>query len=287
MKVLSFDIGIRNLAFCIGTYDKETGKIAINEWDIINLLEEEEEQQCQCSHISKRKPYAQCPKAAIYGLANEKEYYCKAHLKNYTYVKPTIMKYEGDKIECFHEDCHKSVRYTINNLQKCCPSHKKEIETHFKKNHSLKKIKTVKCKEVSAEKIADKIVSIFDEKYSHFLDCNLVLLELQPMMKAPKMKTISNYMSMYFRIRGIHDIEDNKMKNVLYYRATHKLTFNDNNTYADIKTYKNRKNTAINNVIEYLDDVEDYENKEKFLTHKKKDDLSDALLQILSYFKKN
>jgi len=287
MKILSFDIGIKNLAFIIGDYDEETDKFDIQEWDIINLLGDEIDAQCKCSHISKRKPYKQCGNIALHGLSNGDEYYCKAHLKNYTHIKPVVEKYTSEeKTPCCNEECTKVAKYIIDGTDLYCPTHKKETETFFKKNYSLTKINTIKCKTFSVEKIADKIVEIFDSRYAHFLEAEVVLLELQPAMKAPKMKTISNYISMYFRIRGIHDIEENKMRSIKYYRATNKLKFNENNTRADTKTYANRKKTAIRNVIEYLDVIEDYENKEKFMKHKKKDDLSDAILQVLSFFQK-
>jgi len=287
MKILSFDIGIKNLAFVFGDYDEETDKFDIYEWDIINLLGEEIDAQCKCSHISKRKPYNQCDKIALHGLTNGTEYYCKAHLKNYNHIKPVVEKYISDElVTCNKEECTKSVKYIINDKELYCSTHKKETEIFFKKNYSLTKINTIKCKTFSVEKIADKIIEIFDSRYIHFLEAEVVLLESQPAIVAAKMKTISNYISMYFRIRGIHDIEENKMKSIKYYRATNKLKFNENNTRDDTKTYANRKKTAIRNVIEYLDVIEDYENKEKFMKHKKKDDLSDAILQVLSFFQK-
>jgi len=41
MKLLSFDIGIKNLAYCMVEYAPDTKKLDIKEWNIINLIEEE------------------------------------------------------------------------------------------------------------------------------------------------------------------------------------------------------------------------------------------------------
>ena len=41
-NLISFDIGIRNLAYCIIQYDTESGTCNIQNWDIINLCYEGE-----------------------------------------------------------------------------------------------------------------------------------------------------------------------------------------------------------------------------------------------------
>lgn len=287
MKILSFDIGIKNLAYTIGNFNKETKKLVIEEWDIINLIETELNEQTLCSHVGKTKQKIKCTKFANFMTANGGEYFCKTHKKNHKkYIPPVIKKINIDK-KCCEENCNKTAKYEVN-MRQICPSHKSKIEKHFKQNFSLKKVKTIKCKDYPIDKLADKMIKILDEKYQHFFECDIVLLELQPCMTNPKMKTVSNYLSMYFRIRGKHDkVNNSNMEDILYYRATNKLEFNKDNTDDNKDTYKNRKKTGIENVNDYLDSVGDIENKEKFNSHKKKDDLSDALLQILSYLQSN
>jgi hypothetical protein len=286
MKFLSFDVGIRNLSYCIGNFDEDTKELTIEEWNIINLIEDELDAQQLCSHVGKTKHHIKCKKFANFMIANGKEYFCKTHKKNYKkYIPPIIKKINVDK-KCCEENCNKKVKYEVN-MRHICSSHKSQIEKNFKDNFSLKKVKTIKCKDYPIDKLADKMIKILDEKYQHFFQCNIVLIELQPTTN-PKMKSISNYLSMYFRIRGKHDkVFNSQMEDILYYRATNKLEFNKSNTDDNKDTYKNRKKTSIENVNDYLDSKNDMENKEKFNTHKKKDDLSDALLQILSYLKKN
>jgi hypothetical protein len=284
MIILSMDVGILNLAYCLGNY--EDGKFEIMEWDIINLIKEEIDSQHKCSHISKMKPYNKCSNIAKFMIKNETEFFCKNHLKNYKkYIPPNIIKIE-DKSVCQKLECNKNGKYQVNGIL-MCSSCKKQIETNFKNNYTLKKIKTIQCKTFPLEKIADKIIKILDKDYSHFLNTDVILIENQPAFKNPKMKTLSNYLAMYFRIRGIHDKEDNQLKNIIYYRATRKLEYNKNNTRANKKTYKDRKKTAIENVNYYLYENHDLNNYEFFNNNKKKDDLADALLQILSYINKS
>ena len=288
MRIVSFDIGIRNLAFCTGDFNEETGKLFIEEWSIINLIEDELNAQTKCSHISRNRPYKQCSKFAIFKTANEEVFYCKAHKKNHTNnpnFNYKLEKFSGEG-KCYEDDCTKKPKYTINGGI-YCSSHKCKLEKHFKK-YKLKKNKTIKCNEYPINKIADKLITVMDGKYQHLLNCDLVLLELQPFQTAPKMKTVSNYLSMWFRMRGKHDkVNDSNIQQIKYYRATNKLKFDKNNTEVNESTYKNRKKTGIENVNDYFDVINDMENKEKFNTHKKKDDLADALLQILSYLQSN
>ena len=290
VRFVSMDIGIKNLAYTIGDFNEETKKLFIEEWEIINLLEDEISIQQKCSHISRNRPYKPCSKFAIFKISNNEEFYCKAHKKNHKkYIPPIIQKLKetGERINCQECECNKKAKYIVN-CRKMCPSHKSKIEKHFKKNYTLKKVKTVKCNEYPINKIADKMITVMDGKYQHLLNCDKVLLELQPFHTAPKMKTISNYLSMWFRLRGKHDkVNGSKINEVKYYKATNKLKFDKNNTEENESTYKNRKKTGIENVNDYFDSINDIENKKKFNSHKKKDDLADSLLQILSYLQQN
>jgi len=290
VRFVSFDIGIRNLAVCVGDFNEETKKLFIEEWDIINILEDEFNSQQKCSHIGKTKHKIKCKKFANFKIANGEEYFCKTHKKNHKkYIPPVIKKLveTGERINCEECECNKKAKYIVN-CRKMCPSHKSKIEKHFKKNFTLKKVKTIKCNEYPIDKIADKMITTMDGKYQHLLNCDIVLLELQPFQTAPKMKTVSNYLSMWFRMRGKHDmVNGSNIKQIKYYRATNKLKFDKNNTKENEATYKNRKKTGIENVNDYFDTINDMENKEKFNSHKKKDDLADALLQILSYLQTN
>lgn len=287
MRILSFDIGIKNLAYCLGDFNEETKELFIEEWEIINLIEDELESQKLCSHIGKNKNKIKCKKYANFMIANGEEYFCKTHKKNYKKYIPPIIKKVNNGEKCCEDNCNKKVKYEVNG-RLVCPSHKSKVEKHFKQNYNLKKVKTIKCKDYPIDKLADKMIKLLDEKYIHLLNCDLVLLELQPVLKGPKMKTISNYLSMYFRIRGKHDkINGSNIEKVKYYMATNKLEFNINNNDENKETYKARKKTGIENVNDYLIYKNDIDNKEKFNSHKKKDDLADALLQILSYLKSN
>ena len=78
--------------------------------------------------------------------------------------QPLINKIENKTDTCYTENCHKKFKYEVNG-KLLCPSCKKQIETQFKKNFTLKKVKTIKCNKYPIGKIADKMITILDEKY--------------------------------------------------------------------------------------------------------------------------
>ena len=73
MKILSFDVGIKNLAYCYMNY--ENSLIDIIEWDVIDLCREK---HWICKHL-KKKDKSVCNKQAKYYKNNK--YYCKTHAK--------------------------------------------------------------------------------------------------------------------------------------------------------------------------------------------------------------
>ena len=100
------------------------------------------------------------------------------------------------------------------------------------------------------------------------------------------MKTISNHIYSYFLINGVCNSELN-MSNVYYINASNKLKFCKENNNKDISKYKNRKKTAILNTIVVLDSLNQDRFTEFFNLSKKKDDLSDCLLQCLYFLQKS
>ena len=72
MKILSIDVGIRNLAICILDVNKENMDVKIINWKVINLCEEEKQ---LCNYKTNNK---ECKIHAKF-IKNDK-FYCKRHL---------------------------------------------------------------------------------------------------------------------------------------------------------------------------------------------------------------
>ena len=117
----------------------------------------------------------------------------------------------------------------------------------------------------------------------NLLDVDVVLLENQPCLKNPTMKTIQIIIYTYFVINGLHK-ENSPISKILFISAKNKLSFYDGPPIeCNLKSkYSQTKYLGKEYTKYYLKD-----NQEKldfFNSHKKKDDLSDSYLQGMSYF---
>ena len=152
-----------------------------------------------------------------------------------------------------------------------------------------------KCKGIPLDKITKILYEKLDEKFRNYEITN-VLLENQPVLKNPLMKSIQMIIYSFFSYEQIimgRDIELIKLIN-----ASNKLKLGKNLTEINnsedilkIKTkYSRNKKLAIIYTNHFLKErliVEDYEKfNEIFNNHKKNDDLADAFLQGL-YFIEN
>ena len=57
MKIISFDVGIKNMAYCIFTINEPPNKIPfeINDWNVVSLLEKEEPHvYCNCASVKPK-----------------------------------------------------------------------------------------------------------------------------------------------------------------------------------------------------------------------------------------
>lgn len=217
MKVLSFDIGIKNLSYCL-LIDKQ-----ISDWGIIN--------------ISCDPP-------------------------------------------CCRDGCEKSATYIIDNMG-YCSSHKNLKECRGKKTKKIKKCDN------SLLKIGEKMVSLFDE-YSNFLNVDEVIVENQPSLKNPTMKSIQMMVYTYFLVRGVTR-QESPIYNIEMINARNKLKIYDGPSIECKLTNKYKKNKYLG--IEYCKYMIHNSNQdEKWITlfesSKKKDDLSDAYLQGMYYLNK-
>ncbi len=70
MKLLSFDVGIKNLAYCLFEVDMNKN-FSIIEWNIISLLNNENKEiNCGFIYNTPKKRNKKCKKKAIYKYNN-------------------------------------------------------------------------------------------------------------------------------------------------------------------------------------------------------------------------
>jgi len=126
------------------------------------------------------------------------------------------------------------------------------------------------------------------QEYPQLLNVDLVVIENQPSLKNPLMKSIQMIVYSYFLILG-KIIGDPKDIDSTYY--IEKIEFcsasNKLKNISKVKLdYKDRKKCAIAYTSAYLKEKQDLKNSQFYDSHKKKDDLADSLLQGIYYLDK-
>lgn len=130
--------------------------------------------------------------------------------------------------------------------------------------------------------MSKNLINSMDELVINYLDSQntlTVLIENQPVMKAPTMKSIQMILYTYFQVLSVHESRDITITLV---SAMKKNSFMKSKGY-DVKSknYKSNKENSIKYVEEYLSSNSDSKNLDILRSFKKKDDMCDALIQIL------
>jgi len=163
MKIASFDVGIKTLAYCIMSYDN--GEYIITDWNIINIFE---------------------------------------NLHPYMHWK------------CNNQKCNFKIKYLHDNeMHGLC-------RKHFSLHHSKECydiIKLPKATKIPLQILSQEIIRELDN-IPELLTVDKIVIENQPVLKIPTMKSIQMIIFTYFQIRGIYT---NKIKSVNLFSPRRKL----------------------------------------------------------------
>jgi uncharacterized Zn finger protein (UPF0148 family) len=254
MKLLSIDIGIKNLAFAILELNEEdTLQFIISKWDIINL----------CQQI----PFCSfCKKPAKF--TKDGDCFCKIHTRNKKYKLPTI-ETKGlsnkslKKLIEIAKDNNIEFDKKITNVELV-----KLIELHID-NTCFDPINTISANDISLIDLGVNLKTELNKLFTTIdLGCiDMILLENQISPIANRMKTIQGMVTQYFIDYGNHNIK--------FMSAANKLK-----PFSDKKTdYKERKQLSIQYTQELLTRKNMVNDLDYFNKNNKKDDLADSLLQ--------
>jgi Poxvirus A22 protein len=250
MKLISFDIGLRNLSVCVleGTSRKD---IKILHWEIIDVLGEKAGVGAARCH--------KCSAAACYEHASEGTFSCSKHVPSKgkekitkgVLNKKTIFELQGEIDKCgLRTDATK--KPDLVNL----------LFNHLRQNTWKKCVKSAVSGSVLD--LAPDIIKCLEARMEHWKNADLVVLENQP---ERRMYAVQAMIHMYFSTKGF------KCSGI---SATHKLS---NIVTIDdvVHTYKGRKKTGITHAYALVPP----QHHAFFDKHKKKDDLADSFLQGL------
>tara|TARA_B100000214_G_C23777926_1_gene539915 strand:+ start:47 stop:730 length:684 start_codon:yes stop_codon:yes gene_type:complete len=227
MKILSFDVGIKNLAYCLIDDQHYT----IEDWGVINISVDP-----VCCHCNK---------------TNGKQ-------------------------------CDKTAKFVCDDDFYLCSTHK------LQKTYKDKKTKSVRKSKNPILELGKNMVEKLTKK-PNFLEVNTVLIENQPALKNPTMKSVQMILFSYFLINGVKD-DTKPVENIEMINARNKLkAYKGEPIECNIKDkYKKTKFLGIEYCKNMIQENKKIQEKYKdiFESSKKQDDLSDAYLQGIYWLTK-
>ena len=272
MFLLSFDVGIKNLAYCLLSIQDNVDNnskhfIEIVKWNIIDL---------SCDHVEEAetvvkvlKQCCKCKKSATYCthsntmLPEDVKKYCKKHAE-----------------------------------EAQLPMHPKLLKSNSKNGHApyivpLSK-KKISCNKINIVDLGKNIKHHLDVIFAEYMDkIDAILIENQIGNLAGRMNVLQGMISQYFIMRNITNIEfisaTNKLK--LFKPIINKKTSIseeggnlDNVLESEKKLYKMRKDAGkmvCRSLLSFYPKLNDWITK--YDKHKKNDDLADCFLQGYYY----
>lgn len=304
MKVISFDVGIKNMAYCI--FEDINGELGISGWEVLNLMDIQETTfVCDCMNVPKSKkllPKA-CTKKAKY-IKNNK-YYCEKHAKGCSqYIVPTkqfqLSSLKKMKIEELIKLGNKYMVFIdIASPEKML---KKDLVTvvisYFEKRcfELIIPKKTKTASETDLIEIGRNMKQRLGE-VANLNEITNVAIENQISPIANRMKTIQGMLAQYF-------IMTNETAQIDFISSANKLKQFDKNkrnqptnkleVATDTSTnivrninpdYKTHKKDGVQYCLEVIDANPEMAIWKTALDTKKKDDLADAFLQGIWYLR--
>jgi hypothetical protein len=265
MKILSIDVGIKNLAFCLFNKSPTAEHFKVTKWDIIDISEQEN--TIICGFVEKN---VICNKPAKF--KKDDKCYCLKHSKKQQIQIPT-----SEQKSSFIN------KQKIQKLYEIAESHNIKYEPKTKKADLIKlindyininyfqTIESKKAADVDLFNIGLNIKTKFNKLFENEGKIDYVIIENQIGPLAIRMKTIQGMIVQYFVMSNLN------VEHIEFISASNKLKDCD---VKDKSKYSDRKKLGIAKCLELITtDFRFSEQVDYFNKHKKKDDLSDSFLQ--------
>jgi len=297
MKLISFDVGIKNMAYCI--FDI-SGQLSITGWSVLNLLEEEPITEI-CSQIIPGKTKKVLPKPCT-KLAKYKkngQCYCEKHAKSSTFIIPnkknSMVSLKKLKVDELIKLGHSLFLFMDTaNLPKLKKDILEKLGEFYDKNsfELIVKKKTKNASEIDLITIGKNMKELLNvtngiEEITH------VVIENQISPIANRMKTIQGMLAQYFIMKNsdIHiDFVSsaNKLSQFDKERTKQKVKLVEKpleNTLITNPDYKQHKKDGLYYCNQILENNICMTGWKDSLKIKKADDLADCFLQGIWYLK--
>lgn len=319
MSIISFDVGIRNMGYCIFNLNEEqlsAQPFEILDWGILNLTQPTNSivYLCNCSNETKTKTKTKqqcknaisiaCNKIAKYVKTQPNghiQYYCKKHATNsdddvISNIKPMLSNLKKSSKEIIIQKC-KDMNIEIQ--EKDTKPHLFLIlENHIKQNSILpiQHEKQSSANDIDLVSIG-KQMRIMLDRNPHIDKITHAIIENQISPIANRMKTIQGMLAQYFIMKNINTHIDfvssaNKLKQFsnISNPEFDSIDIDATDSSSKLNNLKSKYKEHKKDGIYYCDVIL---SKNDWLSEwspkiniKKKDDLADCFLQGLWYLKK-
>ena len=298
MRVLSIDVGMKNLAYCLFECDHDLtnapanapaktpesmmNQLSIVAWDTVNLCDAADAIN---SHVvaAPMCSSAGCKFTAkfMHSSAELVTHYCTRHANASGYKMPLAIPVKSLKKMTLEELKVFSAEYLSVSIPDKCNKSKVKLLQHI--NTALQaeflvavvaKKKVVSAASLDLITIGRNMHQRFDATSHLASGIDVVIIENQLSTLATRMKTLQGMITQYFIMRGVPDIR--------FISATNKLKpFEQKNEGEEIEKgeggYADRKKRSIEITRSLITNAPLM--AMKFEKHKKKDDLADCFLQ--------
>lgn len=304
--IISFDIGIKNLAYCIFVIDPaKKHQTSILKWNIINLTQtdassQHKPQTCTCMKTGKKKaPDTVCGKKGAFTDSTMQNVYCSTHAKSSKSQNDST----SNKIIPSKETSTTTIKkMKLEDLKIFCKTHfiafaesdkKPDIcakaETAIKER-TLVPIKPVKqnANHVHLVEIGKQIRIQMNQILS-VIKVDIVILENQISPIAGRMNTIQGMLAQYFIMRDLGFQNDiSLIPKIEFISSSGKLKDYKGSSSTEEKTsYKDHKRDGIAFCRDFMTKNEGLRtHQDVFDASAKKDDLADCFLQGIYYLKR-
>ena len=260
MKILSIDIGIKNLAFCLFEKQNDSEHFSIKKWEVINICEK---QSYHCSFIEKN---VICNKPAKFQKNNQ--CFCLKHSKKQPFLIPNvelkssfIIKQKNQKLI---EIANKFKLTYEKNAKKADLI---QVIQDYIYNNCFEELVSSKASNTNLITIGINLMTHFNTLFNEEDQIDYVIIENQISPIANRMKTIQGMIAQYFIMSDV------SVDHIEFVSSINKLK--DFTSKTDDKSqklnYGERKKLGITKCLEFL--TNDYRFQDKldfFLAHKKK-----------------
>jgi hypothetical protein len=291
MKILSIDVGMKNLAYCLfecnhelmnatNAHSKDPESmmqlVKVVAWDTVNLCDTAivaPAAVVTCTH-----PECKFSAKFAHSSSDASSYYCTRHANASGYKMPlqpsiasskTLKKMTLEQLKAF------SVEYLSSPIPEKCEKSKMKLVQHLTTAIASEYLVAVTAKPKVFSAASVDLITIGRNMHQRFdalphlaSGIDVVIIENQLSTLATRMKTLQGMITQYFIMRGVPDIR--------FISATNKLKLFDTKKDGEETGYADRKKRSIE-ITRSL--IGGSSHSARFEKHKKKDDLADCFLQ--------